>query len=345
MSNDLVSDQRLHRVCQTLHQNNFDISLVGVLKSKVGQRNYETIQFKLPFIQGGLFYAFLNLRIFIFLLFHRCDIVIANDADTLLGVTLAKKLKRFQLFYDAHENFTEVPELEGREKIKKIWSRIEGFGIKNANVCYTVTRSVADALKIKYARSFTVVRNLPQIKNEKTSNEFSSRIRVLYQGVINKDRGLKQILPFFKPEHQMSWDLYGAGDEYEELKVLSVSYPQVELKGRVPLEELATFTAQYDIGVSVEDIANINYKESLPNKVLDYIQSGLPVIFTAMDEVVALNEQYHFGVCIADYDAFLPAVEKIKQQYSYYHENAIKAAKDLNWESEEKILLNLFSRD
>src|SRR5689334_7627700 len=86
VTSDLVTDQRVHKVSQTLHNNGYDVLLVGrklPTSLPMDERKYRTKRFKLWFHKTALFYLNYNLRLFFFLLFKRTDILLANDLDTL----------------------------------------------------------------------------------------------------------------------------------------------------------------------------------------------------------------------------------------------------------------------
>ena len=87
VTNDLVSDNRVHRTCSVLTEMGYEVILVGrrLTGSLPIQRAYKTHRFKLLFKRKFTFYAEYNVRLFFFLLFHRADLLVANDLDTLVA--------------------------------------------------------------------------------------------------------------------------------------------------------------------------------------------------------------------------------------------------------------------
>ena len=66
---DLVTDQRVHKAAQTLHEMGFEVVLVGTKKKKslpLAARDYKTKRIKMLFQKGFLFYAEWNIRLFFF---------------------------------------------------------------------------------------------------------------------------------------------------------------------------------------------------------------------------------------------------------------------------------------
>ena len=179
VTSDLVSDNRVHKVCTTLNNMGFEVLLVGRKlpgSLPVDARQYAVKRFNLVFHKGPLFYAAYNFRLYLFLLFSNFDILLSNDLDTLPANFIASKVKNKPLVYDSHEYFTEVPELINRPRVKKVWEWLEKKMIPNIKTAFTVCNSIAKIYEAKYGTPFKVVRNLPfagsfESKTEKSENQ------------------------------------------------------------------------------------------------------------------------------------------------------------------------------
>ena len=152
VTNDLSTDQRVDKICNTLMDQNFDVLLVGRLLSESQNINrpYNTKRFKLWFNKGAFFYSTYNLRLFFFLLFTKSSTLWSNDLDTLPANYLIAKWKNLQLIFDSHEYYTEVPELINRPKVQQIWKQIERYILPKLKHVITVSQSIADLFEKEY---------------------------------------------------------------------------------------------------------------------------------------------------------------------------------------------------
>lgn len=121
VTNDLNSDQRMQRICTTLAENGYDVTLVGrelpashpLLPQKFKQK-----RIKCRFNKGKLFYFEFNARLSCLLALKKMDAICAIDLDTIHPCYTLSRLKRIPRVYDAHELFTEMKEVITRPGIK-----------------------------------------------------------------------------------------------------------------------------------------------------------------------------------------------------------------------------------
>jgi glycosyltransferase involved in cell wall biosynthesis len=351
VTNDLVVDQRVHKVCTFLHENNFDLVLVGrKLKSSAEiSRNYKTKRFRLLFNKGPLFYANYNFRLFFYLLFHKADVLLSNDLDTLLPNYLVSKIKKQKLVYDTHEYFTEVPELIDRPFVKKVWESIESFIFPKLKYVYTVNESLAKVFHEKYNVSVKSVKNVPLYRENKfvTKNTINT---VIYQGALNKDRGIEELIEAFQFLENTKLQIVGSGDLDVLLKRLVSKLnlgEKIEFLGKIPFEDLREHTLKAHLGVSLEKATNLNYHFALPNKLFDYISCNLPVLTCDLPEIKNVVENYKIGELISEVSAknIADKIQNLlenKEQMKIYIENSKIAAKELCWENEIKVLEKIY---
>ncbi len=107
-------------------------------------------RFRMIFKKGFLFYKWFNIRLFIYLLFSKSDLLVANDLDTLLPNYLVSRLKKIPLVYDSHEYFTGVPELRDRPLVRRVWKIIEKYILPKLTYVITVSDSIADLYTDEY---------------------------------------------------------------------------------------------------------------------------------------------------------------------------------------------------
>ncbi|MFM7021704.1 MAG: glycosyltransferase [Flavobacteriales bacterium] len=365
VTNDLSTDQRVHRHCEALVDMGFEVLLVGrKLNNSIPltKRRYACKRMVLLFSKGPLFYMEYNVRLSLLLLFQRFDLLLSNDLDTLLPNYLLSKLKSKALIYDSHEFFTGVPELQGRPSVQKIWLRIERYVFPKLQHVVTVNESIASLYKELYGKSLSVVRNLPfrkelPVVTRKEMNLPENKKIILLQGAgINVDRGAEEIVEALRimDSDTVVFLIVGSGDVISTLNELVAKYKmenKVIFAGKVGMDQLMRYTVLADVGLTLDKDTNINYRFSLPNKLFDYIQCGVPVLASNLVEVRNIVEQYQVGEIVSSLDPeslsmriadFLNNESKLAE----YKKNALKAAEVLCWEKEkikfEQVISNVF---
>jgi len=361
VTNDLATDNRVHKVATTLLKMGFEVTLVGRLlpySTELQPRTYSTRRFSLWFNKGPLFYANYNIRLFFYLLFKNFDVVVSNDLDTLLGCFVATEITKKELVYDSHEYYTEVPELVDRPWIKARWEEIEQGIVPKLKHCYTVCQSIADIYNAKYGTSFKVVRNVPNQILENTYDEdyqppFPTDFPVIiYQGAVNIGRGIEESILAMHQVENARLVVIGDGDILRDCQSL-VKREKLEekviLTGRKPINELQQITRFATIGLTVEKDIGLNYRFALPNKLFDYIQSEVPVLASELPEIRRIVDGYNIGITIPETTPELiakniNAMLKSPESMVSWKKNCSIAKEELCWENEEKILIDIYKQ-
>jgi glycosyltransferase involved in cell wall biosynthesis len=324
------------------------------------EREYQTRRMKLVFQKCPLFYFEFNLRLFFLLLKSKVIVFVSNDLDTLPANFFAAKIKRKPLVYDSHEYFTEVPELIGRPVVRNIWIWLEKLLVPKVDAAYTVCESIAEVYRDLYKVDFKVVRNLPVCSaTEKNTDPMTSVHRInnsakiiLYQGALNLGRGIEAAIRAMQYVEGAELWLAGDGDLTDQLKQLvseSGLNSKVKFLGRLPIRELQKVTRQADLGISLEEDLGLNYRFTLPNKLFDYIQAGVPVLVSNLPEMRKIVEEYQIGTIAETHQRkelaeLFRIVLNDQEKNEFWKQNLELAAKELCWENEEETLNQIYQR-
>jgi len=366
VTTDLYSDQRVHKTCLSLVSMGYDVHVIGrklrsykfYNSSVMFEKPYSVKRFNLFFKKGFLFYMTFNIRLFFFLLFNKFDVIFSNDLDTLLPNFLISRIKKKPLVYDSHELFTEIPELIDRPLVKSFWIFIEKRIFPRLDHIITVSNHIASFYYEKYNKQINVIRNVPfnlnhyshspsqKLLSFKTLFHKSLGKKIIYQGSLNKDRGIELMIESMGFIHATLF-IVGDGDIKIKLvklvKKLSLER-KVKFIDRVSFSELKEITVNMDLGLSFEEDVCLAYKYSLPNKIFDYIHSGVPVLVSDLPEMRNLVNHYKIGKVLKSRSLENVAfqVNDMLSKKEFFANSLIRAKKDLCWENEEKKLYDLF---
>ncbi len=355
VSNDLTYDQRVSKICNSLQHKNWEVRLIGVLKSESTplERTYSTKRLNVFFSKGPLFYFMLNVRMFFYLLFHKTEIIWANDLDVLWPAVLMKRLRGTKVIYDSHEYFTEAEGLAGRERIKAIWTRIEKRCVPHVDLFITVNESIASIYREKYNREVWVQRNMPVLVEDDSVNEdlFEVKTVVLQGAYIDPDRGGMELVEAFQFLEGIQLLIVGSGRDLENIKRRIVDLhleEKVKVLPRMSYLELKKLTQRVHLGVSLDKPLHLNYTLSLPNKLFDYIHAGVPVLVSNLIEPARIVNEFQVGEIVEDVtpESIAKGIEKILNSPSYesYRDATKKAKSALHWQADfDKIDFSKFS--
>ena len=359
--NDLVSDQRVQKTCGVLIESGYEVILIGRElpdSPKLPQWKFKTHRMKLIFKSGPAFYFFFNLRLFFKLLFTKCHLLFSNDLDTLWPNYLISKFKKIPLVYDSHELFCEVPELLNSPFKRKLWQRMERRIVPKLKNCITVNESIAKIFDEKYKVKFTVIRNIPETipglipASRKELNMPEDKKIIILQGAgININRGAEEMIEAMHHINNAMLYIIGGGDVWKmlesKLKEQKLQEKVVLIK-TIPKIKLMSYTRCADLGLSLDKNTNLNYFNSLPNKIFDYIHAGIPVLASPFPEIEKIITKYNIGTFINSHqpEHIAETINRLlaSPDYQKYKENTLLAAKELNWENEKQKFLQIIKQ-
>ena len=360
--NDLVTDQRVNKSCLALQKDGYEVLLVGRKQRKsppMDERTYATHRMKLLFEKGPLFYAEYNIRLFLFLLFHRARLLLSNDLDTVLPNYFISRLKGIKMIFDSHEYFTETPELVNRPKVQRVWKRIEGYVVPKLDEMITVCDSIADLFCAKYGVKVHVIRNIPPRKalppkGDKTALGLPTdkHLLVLQGSGINIQRGAEELVQAMALLDDCFLMIIGGGDVLPVLKQMVENMhitDRVRFFPRMPYQRMMAYTQLAELGFCLDKDTNLNYRFSLPNKLFDFIQAGVPIVASHLTESEKIIRQYDLGLFIENHEpetiaATIREAMSDNVRRTQWERNLLVAAQDLCWENEEQKLLEIYNK-
>lgn len=342
VTTDLTGDRRMQRICSSL-------AGFGYAPILVGRKLPNSLPFELEgvaierlenkHLSGPKFYLEHNWNLFKILQKFKPDAVYAVDADTLLAATLYTKTRGIPLIFDAHEYFSELPELVNRPFVKGIWHWIEKVCIPQTNARFTVSEGLAEIMIADFHTHFHTIRNIAPYKPER--DKVYGAPYFVYAGAVNIGRGMDLLVSIAE---QLPYPVHiiGNGDVLPWLKSEIEKNPILKekliIRGFLPPLEMEEVIANAFAGLSFVAPMGENYTQSLGNKFFDYIQARLPQICPALPAYQEVLQKYEIGIATPyEANAVLTAMQKLVNEPHYYKTlkaNTHLAAQEYCWENE-----------
>lgn len=314
---------------------------------------------------GGsiLSYAFCYLDMLLSNLLKDFKAVHAHDLNGLIIGYILAKIKRVPLIYDSHELWSESLHKDYPKFILNSAKFLERKLAKGADGIITVSDSIAKYLERYFdASDIQVVRNVPSYVHNGQYDYFRDEFDIdketpifLYQGLISEARGVPLILDALRKlvdSKDFRFVFLGSGPYVEHLKEEIVKLglqERVLFHSPVAQSELLKYTASVDIGIHAIDNSCLNHSYCLPNKMFEYINSGIGIICPDLVELSKLVDEYGVGSAFECGDS-----QSLANAIQHYIDNpelilkakqaSIVAKETLSWANEEVRLLDFYRK-
>jgi len=283
-------------------------------------------------------------------------LVIANDVESL---PLAFDFAPAKVMFDAHEYAPRHFE------DKRVWRIF--FQRMNLFLCRTYIPRVASMTTVgaglarEYEKNFGVkpiiITNAARLAQLVPSATDENRIRLVHHGGANPSRKLELMIDMMELlDDRFTIDLMLITPQIANahtrhyldfLYARAAKNPRIKILPPLPSAQLVPFLNQYDIGVFLLPPINFNYANTLPNKLFDFIQARLAVAIGPTPEMADLVTRYQLGIVSTDFtpQSLATALQRLsRQQIDMFKQRAHEAAREVNAEKNQRLLLAEVSR-
>jgi glycosyltransferase involved in cell wall biosynthesis len=240
------------------------------------------------------------------------DLVLANDLDFLpwctdkiFNSTLSDSKTKWHL--DLHEYFGD----QGHGTVWKLLFRKYHqwlFGFTTSDV-WTTRSTVAEGIADLYSqlvdfKDMKIVRNAPRYSGLLPTLPQEDKIKLVYHGVADLDRGLEELVHSVKHlDERFELHLLLMGNS-RAIKKLKRAVIEDSVEGRVffhnpvDVEEIPKAINPYDLEVIFFPPVTENLRHALPNKFFEAVQASIGVVIGDSPNMRAIIETEKFGLVV-----------------------------------------------
>ena len=261
------------------------------------------------------------------------------------------------VIYDAHEDLPQQILSKGyipiffRKILSKIIGVLELFFLRRFNFVVSATPFIENKFKSKNINS-TAICNYPVKKSTPIKNYFEREKEIVYIGAINIKRGINELIAALNTVQTKTVKCFIAGSFqpyslYDFLK--SKLKEKCNYLGIINKSEINSLLNDSKIGIVALHPTNA-YIHSLPIKMFEYMQFGIPIIASDFPLWKAIVEKHKCGIIVnpLNPNEIAGAIDFLLNnpiEAQAMGENGRRAVMtEFNWEQEEKKLLAVYKK-
>jgi glycosyltransferase involved in cell wall biosynthesis len=359
-SSSVVFEPRIEKVVRSLHKK-YSLSVIGwnrdgITKTEIDEYfvDLRLFNLKTPFWKPSLLRMFVRLIgflslfwiwVFIRLLISRPKIVHSCDLDTMLPCYLYKKLFRKKILFEVIDRYAMlyVP-----PKFKRLYSLgisiEEQFAKKSDALVVAGGQKVLDTFRKKAKFSYVVMNCSTDSTSRSTNKRKYEEFTLIYTGLIRENRSLDSISSSIRKMEGTLFLLAGAIYDDDLFKRLMAN-PNVRYLGKLRPSDALELESISDVMIALYDLRDPQNTYVIPNKVLEAMMCGIPVISNAAPEFI---KQIDCGILVEynNVNQISDAIRLLKENTEIRHRlgnNGRKAfVEKYNWNNMEKKLYEIY---
>lgn len=276
------------------------------------------------------------------------DVIHACDFDTAFFSQGIVKRKKEKFIFDIFDFIASNP----KTLFQKIICCLQINLINRSDATIICTEDRKRQISASKPKKLAIIHNSPKMFPESYSKEFfdfekNGKVKVVYVGILQDYRLLKEIGEYFSKNHEIEWHVGGFGKYEEHFKKLADENENIKFYGRISYDKTIELERKCDICLAIYDPAIHNHVFAAPNKFYESLMLGKPVVMvkgTGMSEIVKKKD---IGVLIDySYDGFEKGINELISRKNSWIEMSERMKriyiKDYNWEIMEKRLCDLY---
>lgn len=345
-----------HKECKSLKAAGYDVLLIARNNKEEVVDGIRIIPLTPP---NGRFERIfmLTFTAFRIALKEKADIYHFHDPELIPVALLLKLLTKAKVVYDAHEDYPKqilskhyLPAIL-RRPISIAFNALEKTAAYFFDAVVTATDDILT--NFTHAKKSLSVKNVPILEGflQCTRKPDNGVFDIIYIGGLSEIRGIGNIIramQYVRHDNARLW-LYGrfSPDEYEEEIRTLKGYERVSYKGIVDMKEIPSLLSSMDAGI-VCFLPEPNHVAAMPNKIFEYMASGLPIIASSFPLWKEIIVESVCGLCAnpEDPEEIARAIDKLienpalRKQMSDNGKRAV--IEKYNWDAEAKKLVKTY---
>ena len=286
---------------------------------------------------------------------HDFDIIIACDVYSLASSIYAKPKQK--VVYDCREIYSALSAHQKKPIHRCLLAIYEKYFLQYVNNALVTAETDLHYLKKKYNHcknvDWQIIYNYPtnyspqaKVNIYKLYNIPTDNKVILYQGVVNRGRGVGQLIKLIEKTTMYSALIVGDGAYKKYYIKLATSLnvlDRVHFVSKVPYLKLFEYTFACNVGWSVISSSSISYKFALPNKLFEYMLCGLPTIASNLPNIQKIILKYSSGEIVESHrlNQQIKAVNRLcKTKICSLNYRSI-AKKHFTWDIQHKKFLQI----
>jgi glycosyltransferase involved in cell wall biosynthesis len=280
------------------------------------------------------------------------DLIHACDFDTILPALACQKLFGKKVVYDIFDFYADhlraTPEL-----LKRLIRFADLRAIESADALILADDSRWEQISGARPRRSAIIYNSPAVPTglpplDPAPVQARTGLRLAYIGLLQKERGLFEMLAVLQKHPTWQLDLAGFGGDEKEIQSACQALPNCRWHGRIPYHQALQLSQAADVLFATYDPQIPNHRFSSPNKVFEAMLLGKPIIVARNTNMDRMIEGAQCGIVVEyghvlDLERTLAQLEQDPALRQTLGQNARLAYQTLySWEEMDKRLKKLY---